>query len=127
MLREFDRRTRTLASDSETMLLLNVESSRSVEILEVHNDEPKENSASTTIDVVSLQCKDRVFFVGLLLAMVVSSFTMYVLCFLCGSCMQEVCATIKNFVDKGIVALTLLHTDIGDCWNSYVCMPCAIL
>ena len=36
--------------------------------------------------------------------------------------MQEVCATIKNFVDKGIVALTLLHTDIGDCWNSYVCL-----
>jgi len=81
MLRDFDRRTRTLASDSETMLLLNVESSRSLEILEVHNDEPKENSASTNIDVVSSQCKDRALFVGLLLAMVVPSFTMYVLCF----------------------------------------------
>ena len=71
MLRDFGRRTRSLASDSETMLLLNVQSSRSVEILEVHNDEPKENSASTTIDVVSSQCKDRALFVGLLLAMVV--------------------------------------------------------
>ena len=37
-----------------------------MEILEVHNDEPKENSASTTIDVVSSQCKDRALFVGLL-------------------------------------------------------------
>ena len=86
MLRDFGRRTRTLASDSETMLLLNIESSRSVEILEVHNDEPKENSASTTIDVVSSQCKDRDFsLVFCLLWRFLRSLCMYC-AFLCGMC-----------------------------------------
>jgi len=75
MLQDFGLRTRTLASNPEAMLLPNVESSRSVELPELHNDEPKESSASTTIDVVSSQCKDRALFVGLLLAMVVPSFT----------------------------------------------------
>jgi len=75
MLRDFGRRARSLASDSEAMRPFNAESSRSVELREVHNDAPKEGSGSTAIDVVSSQWKDRALFVGLLLAMVIPSFT----------------------------------------------------
>lgn len=64
--------------DVEAMPLLNAESNSSVELHEVHNDAPEEGSASTTIDVVSSQWKDRALFVGLLVAMVIPSFTVVV-------------------------------------------------
>ena len=55
---------------------LNAGSSQSVE-LQANNETPTAEQASTAIHVISSQWKDRAFFVGLLLAMVIPSLTVF--------------------------------------------------
>ena len=64
-----------MVPDSVAMLLPNA-----VELHErsLNGDSPEGYSASPTIDVISSQWKDRVLFIGLLLAMVVPSLTVVV-------------------------------------------------